>query len=129
MFAIGEAARRSGVGVEAIRFYEREGVVPKPERSASNRRLYSASEVGRLRFLKKCRNLGFSLADARTLVNLSDSHDADCQAAKKLGETHTLKVREKIKELKRLEAALVELTSNCDAGKVACPMLEKLSSE
>ena len=57
MFAIGEASQQSGVGIEAIRYYEREGIVPKPERAANNRRLYTAKDVGRLRFLKQCREL------------------------------------------------------------------------
>jgi MerR family mercuric resistance operon transcriptional regulator len=126
MIAIGEASRQSGVGIEAIRFYEREGIVPKPERAPNNRRLYSAGDVGRLRLLKKCRDLGFPLADAKTLLNLSENHDVDCQSVKEMAEIHTSNVREKIVELRKLEAALIELTANCDGGSVACPMLGKL---
>ncbi|MCD9150154.1 MerR family transcriptional regulator [Pseudophaeobacter flagellatus] len=72
MIAIGEASRQSGIGIETIRYYEREGIVPKPERAANNRRLYSVHDVGRLRLLKKCRDLGFPLADAKTLIDLSE---------------------------------------------------------
>ncbi|UWQ32382.1 MerR family transcriptional regulator [Leisingera sp. M527] len=70
MTAIGEASRQSGVSVETIRYYEREGIVPKPQRAPNNRRLYSARDVGRLRFLKRSRDLGFPLADAKTLLVL-----------------------------------------------------------
>ena len=126
MIAIGEASRQSGVGIETIRYYEREGVVPKPERASNNRRLYSQRDVGRLRFLRKCRDLGFPLADAKTLLDLSESSGADCQTVKEMAERHVSNVRRKIKELTVLEAALNELTANCDSGNISCPMLSQL---
>ncbi|MEP2707273.1 MAG: MerR family transcriptional regulator [Roseibium sp.] len=126
MIAIGEASRQSGVGIETIRFYEREGIVPKPERAQNNRRLYSDDDVGRLRFLKKCRDLGFSLPEARMLLNLSENQLADCQSVKELADSHILNVQRKIRELRKLEDALVELTANCARGNVACPMLGQL---
>ena len=129
MIAIGAASRQSGVGIEAIRYYEREGIVPKPGRAANNRRLYSATDVGRLRFLKRCRDLGFGLADAKTLLGLSENCEADCHSVRNLAEIHTTNVRRKLDELKKLEAALVELTANCAIGNVACPMLDQLRSE
>ncbi|GGH26507.1 MerR family transcriptional regulator, mercuric resistance operon regulatory protein [Cribrihabitans marinus] len=126
MIAIGEASRQSGVGIETIRYYEREGIVPEPERAANNRRLYSAQDVGRLRFLKRCRDLGFPLADARTLLALSESRSADCQSVRKLAEDHIRSVRRKIDALTKLNAALAELTANCATGTVDCPMLAEL---
>jgi MerR family mercuric resistance operon transcriptional regulator len=126
MIAIGEASRQSGVGIETIRFYEREGIVPKPERAANNRRLYSAPDVGRLRFLKRCRELGFPLSDAKTLLDLAEGGDADCQSVKEIAELHIINVRDKVRELRRLESALSELTANCDSGNVSCPMLIQL---
>lgn len=126
MFAIGEASKRSGVGIEAIRYYEREGFVPKPERAANNRRLYTPEDVGRLRFLKQCRDLGFSLSDAKALLDLSDQRHTDCQKVSQIAETHRTGVWKKIEELKRLDAALGELTANCTEGNVGCPMLAKL---
>ena len=126
MFAIGEASQLSGVGIEAIRYYEREGIVPKPERAANNRRQYTLKDVGRLRFLKQCRELGFSLSDAKALLDLSDQRQTDCQEASLIAETHRTSVRKKIEELRRLDAALSELTSNCSKGNVGCPMLAKL---
>ncbi len=129
MFAIGEASRQSGVGIETIRYYEREGIVPKPARAPNNRRIYSADDIGRLRFLKKCRDLGFSLADAKTLLNLSEGDAEDCQSVKQLAELHIFNVRARVDELRRLEAALVELTANCDSGNASCPMLSNLRTE
>ncbi|WP_171173460.1 MerR family transcriptional regulator [Ruegeria sp. HKCCD8929] len=126
MIAIGEASRQSGVGIETIRYYEREGIVPKPMRASNNQRLYSANDVGRLRFLKKCRDLGFPLADAKTLLDLSECGGKDCQSVKRMAELHISEVRGKINELRRLEAALGELTANCDSGNTSCPMLSQL---
>lgn len=126
MIAIGEASRQSGVGIETIRYYEREGILPKPERDANNRRLYTVQDVGRLRFLKRCRDLGFPLADAKTLLDLSEGGGEDCQSVKEMAELHISNVHGKIGELRRLEAALNELTANCDSGNVSCPMLSKL---
>ncbi len=93
MFAIGEASRQSGVGIDTIRYYEREGIVPKPERASNNRRMYSAHDVGRLRFLRKCRDMGFSLAVAKVLLNLSEGDSEDCQSVKELAELHISNVR------------------------------------
>lgn len=126
MFAIGEAARRSGVGIETIRYYEREGIVPKPDRAANNRRLYSIVDIGRLRFLRKCRDLGFKLIDAKTLLELSEQQGTDCQSVKKIAETHRANVQEKIAELSQLDIALRQLTENCSRGRTDCPMLKKL---
>ncbi|UWQ92871.1 helix-turn-helix domain-containing protein [Aliisedimentitalea scapharcae] len=126
MIAIGKAARQSGVGIETIRYYEREGIVPKPTRAANNRRLYSAHDVGRLRFLKKCRELGFPLKDAKALLDLSENAEEDCQKIQELGQFHLANVRAKISELGRLETALEELTANCDSGNASCPMLSQL---
>ncbi|WP_170519873.1 MerR family transcriptional regulator [Ruegeria atlantica] len=128
MIAIGEASRQSGVGIETIRYYEREGIVPKPARAPNNRRLYSAHDVGRLRFLKKCRGLGFPLADAKTLLDLSEGGGEDCRTVKEMADLHISKVRDKIRELRRLETALNELTANCDSGNVSCPMLSQLQT-
>ena len=126
MFAIGEASRQSGVGIEAIRFYEREGIIPRPERAANNRRQYSKADVGRLIFLKKCRDLGFPLADAKALLDLSEEHGAGCGTASQIAASHKQSIRKKISDLKRLERALDEVTANCSNGNWHCPMLLSL---
>ncbi len=127
MIAIGEAARVSGVSIETIRYYEREGVVPIPKRAANGRRVYSPKEVGRLRFIKRCRDLGFSIAEAKGLLSLSESEISNCEVVKDIGTGHLKAVRQKIAELKALEVALEELTANCKAGSVSCQMLEALA--
>lgn len=128
MTSIGEASRRSGVSIETIRYYERAAIVPKPDRAENGRRVYSDLEIGRLRFVRRCRDLGFSMADAKTLLALSEGTAADCKAVYDLAIAHLAAVRIKISELARLEAALEELTSNCQSASTRCPMLEELKS-
>lgn len=127
MIAIGEAARRSGVTIETIRYYEREGVVPPPPRAANGRRVYADKDVGRLRFIRRCRDLGFSISDAKALLSLSEGENRDCAVVKGIGATHLASVREKIVKLRALETALEELTANCQSGSVSCQMLEDLA--
>lgn len=129
MFAIGEASRQSGVGIETIRYYERKGIVPKPERTAAGRRVYSAAGITRLRFIRRCRDHGFSIADSRRLMALTNDNDTACSKALEVGERQLVKVRLKIAELQQLEAALEELAANCADGRVDCPMLEVLTGD
>lgn len=127
MIAIGEAARQSGIPIETIRYYEREGVVPAPQRAANGRRVYSDKEVGRLRFIKRCRDLGFSITEAKGLLSLSEGENDNCTMVKDIGTAHLFAVRSKIAELRALEAALKQLTANCKAGSVSCQMLKALA--
>lgn len=128
MQSIGSAARASGVGIETIRYYEREGVLPPAPRSGSGRRLYDAAAVSRLRFVKRCRDLGIPLADVRTLLALSDNRNA-CGDVKAIGEGHLAAVRAKIDDLRRLEGALVELIAPCDQRQTGCPALRALFAD
>lgn len=126
MVSIGEASRRSGVAVETIRYYERAGVVGRPRRAANGRRVYTDDEVAELRFLKRCRGLGFSLADAGALLHLSRPQVRDCDAARATAERHLTRIRARMAELRRLEAALTELSANCAEGRADCPLLDRL---
>lgn len=125
MHPIGRAATLSRVTIETIRYYEREGVVPKPPRTASGRRLYDADAIARLRFVRRCRDLGFPLADVRALLDLDGQGDA-CAEVRGLGEGHLQSVRAKITDLKRLEAALAQLIEPCATPSAQCPALQAL---
>ncbi len=127
MPSIGEAARRSGVPVETIRYYERAGVVPGPPRSESGRRVYDAAGIARLSLIKRCRDLGFTLAEARALLALSENSDAACGEVKAIAEGHLAEVGRKIRALRDLEAALGELVRECAEGNTACPALRSLA--
>lgn len=126
---IGKASELSGVGIETIRYYEREGITPKPDRTAAGRRDYDEKIISRLRFVKRCRELGFSIPDIRMLLELSHSNDATCEYAGKVGTENLTLVRNKIADLKRMERALTELVSSCQKGQTDCPMLQKLFAD
>ena len=127
MPSIGEAARKSGVPVETIRYYERAGIVPGPPRSESGRRVYDAASIARLCLIKRCRDLGFPLANARALLALSENSDASCGDVKVIAEGHLAEVGRKIRALRDLEAALAELVRECAEGNTASPALRALA--
>jgi len=127
MPSIGEAARRSGVPLETIRYYERAGVVPRPPRSESGRRVYDDAGIARLCLIKRCRDLGFSLSEARALLALSENSEAPCGDVKVIAEDHLAEVGRKIRALRDLEAALAELVRECAEGNIACPALRTLA--
>ncbi|MEQ8832363.1 MAG: MerR family transcriptional regulator [Alphaproteobacteria bacterium] len=126
MYSIGVAAARSGVSIEAIRYYERDGVVPKAVRLSNGRRTYDEAAIARLRFIRRGRDLGFSISQIKDLILLAESDEKSCSVASQIGGTHLTEVREKIANLRRLETALVELLGNCADGQPNCPMLTRL---
>jgi DNA-binding transcriptional MerR regulator len=126
MFAIGQASQQSGVHIETIRYYEREGVVPKPGRSVAGRRLYSAGEIVKLRFVKRCRDLGFPIPIIQTFLSFTGQEDRSCGEVKIRVEDHLAKIGAKIENLERLREALLNLSENCDDETAACPMLDSL---
>lgn len=128
MFPIGEASRKSGVAVETIRYYEREGIVPRPGRSASGRRLYARSEIDRLRFVRRCRDLGFPIAEVRALLALAEGRGS-CAEAGRIARAQGDAIRRRIEELRRLDAALADLASACDSGVADCAMLRQLMAD
>jgi len=128
MYPIGRASELSGVLIETIRYYEREGVVPKPDRTASGRRVYSDSDIGRLRFIKRCRDLGFSMVEARSLLGLTGESHLNCTNARDIAARHLAGIRTKIAELNRMDLALNQLIERCDQNDRRCPLLDELLS-
>ena len=126
MLSIGQLAAETGVNIETIRYYERVGLLAAPPRTQGRHRAYGEQYVQRLTFVRRSRELGFSLDDIRTLLNLSDGKQ-DC-AAKELTLRHLADVRGKISSLKRLERALKGMTDACKPGRQnLCPIFEALS--
>ena len=126
---IGKASERSGVSIETIRYYEREGITPKPGRTAAGRRVYDADTILQLRFVKRCRTLGFSIADIKALLKLSRSQDESCEDVGAIGANNLELVRNKIADLKRMEGALQALVASCHKGQKDCPMLQELFAD
>ena len=124
---IGEISRRTGVNIETIRYYERIEVMPKPKRSEGGQRLYDESHMNRLGFIKRSRELGFSLREICALLTLVDSGEMTCGEVHALTVEHLKDVRSKIADLRKLERALKNLSAQCSLGEVSdCPIVETL---
>ena len=128
---IGALARAAGLSVEAVRYYEARGLLPKPRRSAAGYRLYGPEAARRLRFVRRAQALGFSLAEIGELLALRVKPDADCaQMQTRAGEKLAL-ITARIEELQRLRRALARLAETCDgqSGLEQCPILRMLEEE
>lgn len=130
---IGKIARLAEIGVETVRFYEREGLIEEPPRRESGYRQYPEETVHRLRFIKRAKELGFTLREIKELLGLRIdlSSAATCNAVRKLAEEKITDVRGRIRTLQRMEAVLVKLVGSCRNRAVTsdCPILEVLQQE
>lgn len=128
-FNIGELARRAGVSVDTVRYYERGGLVTPAGRLASGYRRYGEPELARLQFIRRARALGFSLEDARTLLDTSGERNVP--RVKQAAQTRLTEVDRRIAELERIRAGLAALVAGCpgQGRPVDCPILAALSHE
>lgn len=126
---IGELARRSGVAIDTIRYYEREGLLPTPPRSACNYRQYGPDQVEQLRLMRRCRSLGMSLNEIRQLLRASDGDLADCAPVNTVIDAHIGHVAQQIKELQALSKQLKALRAHCQTidNPAACGILAELT--
>ncbi len=125
-YRIGEISRRTRVKIETIRYYERVGVMPVPDRSEGGSRIYNLEQLKRLSFIKRSRELGFSLDDIRRLLSLADGGHS-CGEVKALTQRHLTGVREKIADLQRLEKTLDMISSRCSGDDAPeCPVIDAL---
>ncbi len=127
---IGKLSHLTGCNIETIRYYERIGLLPHPPRSGSRYRLYNADDVRRLVFVRRARDLGFSLDQVRALLALSaDPRGNTCDEVRQVAADHLADVRAKIADLRTLERALADAVRRCDAGGPSqCPLIDALSS-
>ena len=116
---IGELGKATATKVEAIRYYERIGLLPKPPRTGGNYRAYGMTELGRLSFIRRARDLGFPLDQVRALLSLSDDRDRDCATVDRLARDHLAEVERKIADLQALHHELAALIASCHGGTVA----------
>jgi Cd(II)/Pb(II)-responsive transcriptional regulator len=125
---IGELARQAGVDVQTVRYYEREGLLDAPARTASGYRAYGPQHVERLNFVRHCRSLDMPLAEIRRLIELSRDARVSCDQVNTLVRTHLERVQAKRKALQALEGQLKALSAQCESGhRVAdCGILEEL---
>jgi DNA-binding transcriptional MerR regulator len=129
MFSIGHVAKVTGIKVPTVRFYEHEGLLPSPPRTASNRRLYSEADIRRLTFIRHTRTLGFELDDIRSLLDLADNPHRPCCEADEIARRQLLAVEDRLRQLTALKAELERINSVCSGGKIAgeCRVIEALS--
>jgi Cu(I)-responsive transcriptional regulator len=128
MFRIGELARLTGTKVETIRYYERLGLLPPPARTGANYRAYGLRHLERLSFVRRGRDLGFSLDEVRELLRLSDDRSQSCAEVDRIARGHLAEVERKLADLQALGTELRQLIDRCRHGTVAdCRIIEALA--
>jgi MerR family mercuric resistance operon transcriptional regulator len=124
---IGKLAEATGVHLETVRYYERIGLMPRPARTGGGYRSYEPGHVGRLNFIRRSRELGFTLDEIRGLLRLVDGHRYTCAQIHEITVRHAGDVRRKIADLRRLERVLTAMAAQCEGGQVPeCPIVDAL---
>lgn len=127
MLTIGRLSEATGVKVPTIRYYEQIGLLPTPERSTGNQRLYGTTQLERLRFVRHARALGFPLEAIRDLLSLSDRPEQSCAAADGIARAQLAEVRARIAQLRALEGELTRMVAQCAHGTIRdCRVIEVL---
>lgn len=128
-FLIGTLSAETGVNIETIRYYEKIGLIPPPPRTEGRQRVYGSVHLKRLTFIRRGRELGFSLDEIRALLGLASGNDLTCAEVKVMTEQHVSGIRSKVKDLRKLERVLTELAAQCRGDAVPeCPILDALSA-
>lgn len=126
----GSLARRLDCNIETVRYYENIGIIGPTDRTASGHRLYSQTDIDRLRFALRLRDLGFTLDEVRSLLAMVDRGDYSCGQIADIAETHRYSIRRKIDDLQRLERSLADLIAGCHRGDTPdCAILDALETE
>jgi len=126
---IGRLSRLTRCNIETIRYYERIGLLPKPNRSAGRYRVYAQQDVGRVSFIRRARELGFQIGEIRALLGLAAENADSCAAVRDLTAKHLADIRLKIADLAAMERVLAKTVRQCSAGRqTGCPVIDALSS-
>lgn len=130
-FTIGALARQSGVAIDTIRYYERERLLPAPTRRLSGYREYDASSVERVRFIRRGKDLGFTLDEIRDLLALESDRAHGVEGVKQRASRRLEELNERIRQLTEMRDALARLVSECPGGgePECCPILSSLHGE
>lgn len=125
---IGDLARATNTKVETIRYYEQIELLPAPSRTGGNFRAYAPEHLGRLSFIRRARDLGFTLDEVRELLSLSDQKRRSCEAVDAIARQHLADVDRKIADLKSLRTELDSIINRCSCGTIAeCRIIEALA--
>jgi len=117
VFTIGALAKAAGVSTPTIRYYEEIGLLPQASRTGGGQRSYGQEDLGRLTFIRQCRDFGFGIDQVRMLIDLSISADRDCRETRDIAKMHLDKVKHRLVELRALERRLEAFVDRCN---VAC---------
>ena len=124
---IGALSHLTGCNIETIRYYEKIGIMTAPDRTTGGHRQYENDHVKRLFLIVRCRQLGFSIEEIRTLLSLVDGGNLNCSEVKSITEAHLGDVQQKIADLKKLEHVLEKMVSECSGTEVPeCPIIDTL---
>jgi MerR family mercuric resistance operon transcriptional regulator len=128
---IGRVASRAGIGIETIRFYERQALIDAPPRSAAGYRQYPENTILRLRFIRRAKELGFSLKEIKELLILHSDPKSTCSDIRQRAEKKLDDINGRIFDLKKMRDALELLLAGCssDATSAQCPILQALTDE
>ncbi|MFT3727859.1 MAG: helix-turn-helix domain-containing protein [Terricaulis sp.] len=128
-YAIGQVAKKTGLKVPTIRYYEEEGLIAPAARGANGRRIYVDADVDRLSFIRHTRGLGFEINDVRALLELSDHPNRSCDEADRLARAQLKSVELRIAQLGALKKELSRIVRSCSGGRVAgaCRVIEALA--
>jgi DNA-binding transcriptional MerR regulator len=127
--SIGELARETGVKVVTVRYYEQVSLLPKPERTSGNFRSYTAEHLARLQFIRRSRDLGFSLDQIRELLRVASNDAPSCAEVCRIAERHLEEIEAKLADLNRLSSELRRIRSSCSGKRrmSECRIIEALS--
>ncbi|MBY0471926.1 MerR family transcriptional regulator [bacterium] len=126
-YTIGSLANDAGVGIQTVRFYERQGLLKQPARRGSGYRQYSSEDAKQIRFIKRAQELGFTLKEVKGLLELQAISKSACSDVKVRADQKTVEIQEKIQDLKRMQRSLAEISSCCARGKTTrgvCSILD-----
>jgi MerR family mercuric resistance operon transcriptional regulator len=126
-YSRGQLAKATGVKGETIRYYEKCGLLDAPARSTGGHRIYSERHAGRLKFIRRCRELGFAISEIKGLLGLVSAGGNSCEQVRHTTAVHLADVQEKITDLRKMERTLKGLITQCDANTSPdCPIIEVL---
>lgn len=127
---IGELSRHTGCKIETIRYYEQQALMPAPPRTAGGHRLYNAQMAGRLMFIRRSRELGFTMDEIRQLLSLVDREQVSCERVRDIAEHHLEDIKAKITDLKKMQRTLSEMANRCSGRDVPdCPIIDVLQKD
>ena len=123
----GTLSKKTGVNSETIRYYEKIKLMPEPLRSSSGYQIYDDVHLKRLSFIKRCRELGFTLREIAALLKLVDGGDYTCENIRDHTSMHLKDVEEKIRDLRKMKRTLTNMVAECETGTVpGCPIVDAL---